>query len=70
MKIKFNLNKYCKLDNIENYSMDTIRTMQEVYEEYLKDTDGVDIDFPGFTFNKSKDSVSKKSGEIYKKNSE
>jgi hypothetical protein len=50
--------------------MDTIRTMQEVYEEYLKDTDGVDIDFPGFTFNKSKDSVSKKSGEVYKKNSE
>lgn len=62
MKIKFNLNKYCKLDNIEKYSMDTIREMQKVYEEYLKDTDGVDIDFPGFKFNQNRDSVSKSSG--------
>lgn len=50
MKLKLNLNKLCKLDNIEDYSMDTIHEMQKAYQDYLDESEGVDIEYPEFKF--------------------
>jgi len=50
MELKFYLNKFAKLDNIEYYSFNTILSMKKLYEEYLNDTEGLDPDFPTLNF--------------------
>lgn len=52
MQLKFSLNKFAKLDNIENYTLDIVYKLQEEYNNYLEKTKGIDVDFPEFEFNK------------------
>lgn len=50
MGLKFYLNKYAKVDNIENYSLNTLKTLQSEYMKFLDESGGVDPDFPMFNF--------------------
>lgn len=50
MDLKFYLNKFIKVDNIEGYTLKALKKLQECYEEYLEKTEGSDPDFPMVTF--------------------
>jgi hypothetical protein len=50
MSLKFNLNKFCKVDNIEGYTLACLRELQKEYSKFLENADGVDPDFPMFNF--------------------
>jgi hypothetical protein len=50
MGLKFYLNKYAKVDNIENYNLSTLKILQGEYTRFLEESDGVDPDFPMFNF--------------------
>lgn len=50
MALKFYLNKFAKVDNIENYTLGTIKKLQEEYIKFIESCDGVDPDFPLFNF--------------------
>ena len=50
MGLKFFLNKYAKVDNIENYSLSTLKILQGEYSKFLEESGGVDPDFPMFNF--------------------
>ena len=50
MDLKFYLNKFIKVDNIEGYTLKAIRELQKCYENYLEKTEGSDPDFPMVTF--------------------
>ena len=46
MYLKLFLNKVVKVDNIENYSLDSLIKLQEEYENFLERSEGYDPDFP------------------------
>ena len=50
MDLKFYLNKFIKVDGIENYTLKSLRELQKRYEDYLEKTEGSDPDFPMMTF--------------------
>lgn len=50
MDLKFYLNKFIKVDNIENYTLKALKEIQKCYEDYLEKTEGSDPDFPMVTF--------------------
>lgn len=50
MDLKFYLNKFIKVDNIEGYTLRALREIQKRYEDYLEKTEGTDPDFPMMTF--------------------
>ena len=50
MGLKFYLNKYAKVDNIENYSLKALKILRDEYVKFLEDSEGIDPDFPMFTF--------------------
>ena len=50
MDLKFYLNKFAKIDNIEGYTMKSILILQKKYEEFLENSDGSDPDFPMMSF--------------------
>ena len=50
MGIKFYLNKYAKVDNIENYTLGSLKILQNEYTKFLEESNGVDPDFPMFNF--------------------
>lgn len=50
MALKFYLNKFAKVDNIENYTLSTVKALQTEYTSFLENCDGVDPDFPMFDF--------------------
>ena len=50
MQLKFYLNKFLKVDNIENYTLGTLKELENIYEDFKNDTDGLDPDFPGISF--------------------
>ena len=50
MDLKFYLNKFLKVDNIENYTLKTLIQLREVYEDFLQRSEGVDPDFPMLNF--------------------
>jgi hypothetical protein len=69
MQLKFYLNKFLKVDNIEYYTLGTLKELQKVYDEFKESSEGIDPDFPGINFgNKGKSSEGKlKTGNnIYK----
>lgn len=51
MDLKFYLNKFAKLDNIEQYSFKTVLAMRDMYRNYLDESEGYDPDFPLSSFN-------------------
>ena len=50
MQLKFYLNKFLKVDNIENYTLKALKKLEDTYEEFKEKTNGVDPDFPGISF--------------------
>ena len=50
MDLKFYLNKFLKVDNIENYTLKTLFKLRECYEEFLDKSEGTDPDFPMVNF--------------------
>lgn len=54
MDLKFYLNKFVKVDNIENYTLKCLFELRDHYDQYLDKTDGTDPDFPMMTFGNGK----------------
>lgn len=50
MGLKLYLNKFLKVDNIESYTFSELLTLKSEYEKVLENSEGVDPDFPMFTF--------------------
>lgn len=50
MELKFYLNKIIKVDNIENYTLETIHQLVSVYDKFLEKSEGMDPDFPMVNF--------------------
>lgn len=50
MQLKFYLNKFLKVDNIENYTLGAIKKLEDYYDEFKEKSDGIDPDFPGISF--------------------
>lgn len=50
MDLKFYLNKFLKVDRIEDYTLKTLVKLREVYEDFLQRSEGVDPDFPMLNF--------------------
>ena len=50
MDLKFYLNKFLKADGVENYTLGTLKTLRECYENFLDTTEGTDPDFPLLNF--------------------
>lgn len=46
MELKFYLNKFLKVDNIENYTLSALEDLRQVYEDFTSKSDGFDPDFP------------------------
>lgn len=46
MELKFYLNKFLKVDNIENYTLSTLMILHNKYDDFLEHSDGTDPDFP------------------------
>lgn len=49
LRKKFYLEKYAKLHNIEQYTLNYINKMWDVYCDYIDKNKGKDIDYPDFT---------------------
>lgn len=50
MQLKLYLNKFLKVDNIENYTLNELKDLEDAYEDFKEKTEGIDPDFPGITF--------------------
>ena len=50
MDLKFYLNKFLKVDNIEKYTLKTLFKLREIYDKFLESSKGVDPDFPTIDF--------------------
>jgi len=50
MGMKFYLNKFAKVDNLENYTWGTVLLLNKEYTDFLEKTEGTDPDFPGIDF--------------------
>ena len=50
MDLKFYLNKFVKIDNIEGYTLSSLKTIEENYSTFMEKTDGLDPDFPNIDF--------------------
>lgn len=50
MDLKFYLNKFLKVDRVEEYTLKTLIKLREVYEDFLQQSDGIDPDFPMLNF--------------------
>ena len=50
MDLKFYLNKFVKIDNIEGYTLGCLKTIEENYSAFMEKTEGLDPDFPTISF--------------------
>lgn len=50
MDLKFYLNKFLKVDGVENYTLKTLVKLRECYEDFLQRSEGIDPDFPMLNF--------------------
>lgn len=48
LTIKFYLEKYAKLRNLESYTLTYIYELWDMYKDYLKNNKNTDIEFPGY----------------------
>ena len=48
MELKFYLNKFLKVDNIEGYTLETLDELRKAYDKFLEKS-GCDPDFPMLT---------------------
>lgn len=52
MNLKFYLNKFLKVDNIEGYTLGVLNELKSAYDEFLEASEGSDPDFPMVDFGK------------------
>ena len=50
MDLKFYLNKFLKVDNVEKYSLKSLFRLRDSYDEFLENSKGTDPDFPLIDF--------------------
>ena len=50
MGLKLYLNKFLKIDNIEQYSYPELITIKKEYSKLLEESEGIDPDFPSYVF--------------------
>ena len=50
MGLKLYLNKFLKIDNIEQYSYPELITIKNEYKKMLDESEGIDPDFPSYGF--------------------
>lgn len=46
MELKFYLNKFLKVDNIEKYTLSALDELRKIYDKFTDSTGGFDPDFP------------------------
>lgn len=54
MGLKLYLNKFLKVDNIEQYTFPELIALTKEYERMVEESEGIDPDFPSFTFGDKK----------------
>lgn len=54
MDLKFYLNKFLKVDNIEPYTLSTVLEIKKRYEKFIEKSEGHDPDFPWSNFGDQK----------------
>ena len=54
MDLKFYLNKIVKIDNIEHYSLSSLKQIKKLYDQFLETTGGFDPDYPMIDFSGGK----------------
>lgn len=54
MDLKFFLNKFLKVDNIEHYTFKTLLELKNCYEDFMEKSEGSDPDFPMSNFGGTK----------------
>lgn len=59
MEIKFYLNKFLKVDNIENYTLSALKSLKDYYDNFIEKTKGTDPDFPLINFGGQGQSLTK-----------
>lgn len=50
MDLKFYLNKFLKVDNVEGYGLKFLFKLRDSYDEFLENSKGTDPDFPLIDF--------------------
>ena len=60
MEQKFYLNKFLKVDNIENYTLSSLRELENVYDKFKEKSEGSDPDFPEIVFDVKKKKLDQK----------
>ncbi len=50
MDLKFYLNKFIKIDNIEGYTLSSLKAIEDNYAAFMEKTEGLDPDFPSIDF--------------------
>jgi hypothetical protein len=63
MDLKFYLNKFVKIDNIEGYTLNSLKTLEENYSAFMEKTEGLDPDFPNIDFGGKKNKGQKIKGQ-------
>lgn len=59
MDLKFYLNKFAKVDNIEHYTLNTVLLLKKSYENFLEKSEGHDPEFPLMEFGGGKNKGTK-----------
>lgn len=54
MDLKFYLNKFVRLEGVENYTINTLMEAKKCYEKFIEKTNGFDPDFPETDFSGGK----------------
>lgn len=54
MNLKFYLNKFVKVQNVEDYTMKALFSLKDSYDKFLEETEGMDPDFPNLSMNGNK----------------
>jgi len=50
MELKFYLNKFLKVDNIEHYGLGALFKLRDTYDKFIETSKGTDPDFPLIDF--------------------
>ena len=52
MKVKFNLSKFARVSDIDDYPFFAVMMLTDIYQDYLKANKGTDIEFPQYKLDK------------------
>lgn len=64
MELKFYLNKFLKIDNIEGYTLKSLLELKKCYDKFLNNSKGTDPDFPTLNFGNGGDTYTSKNNIV------